>query len=402
MRKIWFVPIKKDFTIKSLFEIQKDPFNITMTVITVVLVSLFFYGVTDYLIHGHHAYNTTRQHPWGLLIATYVFFVVSSTGLCIISSLGHVFKIKEFEIIGKRAILGAIITILSGFAVIAFEIGHPVTMLVYNVLTPNFTSAIWGMGTLYGAYLVFIMFEFLFLIRHDHKMALIFGLGGLIIGIAAHSNLGAVFGFLIARPMSNGIFYPIYFILSAMITGSYLVFLIYTYKFKGYKEKFPKRVVAMFEKLEKILALLLFILLFFEVWRMLTAIYGNMPGKADTAWYVLKSKAFLIGEIFLGIVLPLIVILVNKGRAVKSLVFASMTGIVGIFFMRYDLVHDVQVYPMQLLKTSEYQLVPTFIEYSPSFTEISISAGALGICFAMYYVAEKVFDINYYDTHHDM
>jgi len=404
MKKLWFVPIKKDFTIKSLFQIEKDTFNIVMTILTIGLLGLFAVGVTNYLIHGHHAYNVTREHPWGLLIATYIFFVVSSTGLCIISSLGHVFGIKEFEIIGKRAILGAILTLLTGFIVIFFEIGHPFRMLIYNITSPGFTSAIWGMGTLYSIYLVFIMLEFLFLIRHEHKRAFFFGVGGLIVGIAAHSNLGAVFGFLIARPMANGIFYPIYFILSAMITGAYLVFLIYSYKFRKHlsEGKFPLKVTIMFEKLEKILALLLVILLFMEIWRMFTAIYGGVPERADTAWHILHSKTFLIGEIFLGILVPLIVIAVKKGRAIKSMIAASISGMIGIFFMRYDLVHDVQVYPMQTLKIREYQLPPSFIEYTPSFTEIAIAVGAIGVCFAMYYVAEKLFDINYYKTEDDL
>lgn len=104
----------------------------------------------------------------------YIFFVVSSTGLCIISSIGHVFHIKSFEFIGKRAIFGAIITILSGFAVIMFEIGHPIRMVIYNTISPGFTSAIWGMGVLYSIYLGLIILEFIFLSRDDHKWSRFF------------------------------------------------------------------------------------------------------------------------------------------------------------------------------------------------------------------------------------
>jgi len=159
----------RKITIKTLFEFDKTPFNIFMGILTFTLVMAFLAGVTNYLIHGHHAYGVTREHPWGLMIAMYVFFVVSSTGLCIISALGHVFKFKSFEFIGKRAIFGAIITIISGFAVIAFEIGHPVTMAIYNTISPGLTSAIWGMGVLYSIYLGLIIMEFIFLSRNDHK-----------------------------------------------------------------------------------------------------------------------------------------------------------------------------------------------------------------------------------------
>ncbi len=385
------IPIK-EISLKELFTFEKSFSRVTMAIITVGLLAIFIAGAIMYFIEGHHAYNIYKQHPWGLIIGMYVFFVVSSTGLCIMSSLGHVFGIKEFEIIGKRAILGAIITISTGFIVIALEIGHPITMIIYNILTPNFTSAIWWMGTLYGAYLVFIIFEFLFLILDNHRWSKIFGLGGLLVGIAAHSNLGAVFGFLIARPIANGVFFPIYFILSAMITGSYLLFLMYGFR---YKMDFPEEVAAMLTKLAKILGLLLAILIFFETWRMFTSIYGGMPDRAEAALHILTSSNFLIGEVLLGMIIPFIIIIASKGKNIKGMVWASITGMIGIFFMRYDLVHDTQLMPLNPLKLREYQLPPTFIEYMPSFAEIGISIGGIGVCFVMYYIAEKLFNLDH-------
>lgn len=265
-------------------------------------------------------------------------------------------------------------------------------MIIYNILTPGFTSAIWWMGTLYGAYLGFIIIEFIFLVRENHKWSKIFGLGGLLVGLAAHSNLGAVFGFLIARPISNGVFFPIYFILSAMITGSYLLFLMYGFR---YKMDFPKEVETMLIKLAKILGLLLAILMFFEIWRMFTSIYGGMPGRAEVAWHILGSSNFLIGEVLLGMLIPFIVILVSKGKNIKGMVWASILGMVGIFFMRYDLVHDTQLMPLQLLKIREYQLPPSFIEYFPSYAEIAVSIGGIGVCFVLYYIADKLFNLDH-------
>lgn len=385
------IPIK-EISLKELVTFEKSFSRVTMAIITIGLLAIFIAGAIMYFIEGHHAYNIYKQHPWGLIIGMYVFFVVSSTGLCIMSSLGHVFGIKEFEIIGKRAILGAIITISTGFIVIALEIGHPVTMIIYNILTPNFTSAIWWMGTLYGAYLVFIIFEFLFLVLDNHKWSKFFGLGGLLVGIAAHSNLGAVFGFLIARPIANGVFFPIYFILSAMITGSYLLFLMYGFR---YKMDFPEEVAAMLTKLAKILGLLLAILIFFETWRMFTSIYGGMPDRAEAAIHILTSSNFLIGEVLLGMIIPFVIIIASKGKNIKGMVWASITGMIGIFFMRYDLVHDTQLMPLNPLKLREYQLPPTFIEYMPSFAEIGISIGGIGVCFVMYYIAEKLFNLDH-------
>ena len=363
-----------------------------MAFTTVALLAAFMAGAVAYILHGHHVYNVTRQHPWGLLIAMYVFFVVSSTGLCIISSIGHVFGIPEFQQIGKRAIAGAIITISSGFAVIGLEIGHPMTMLIYNVLTPGLTSAIWWMGTLYGLYLTFICLEFFFLaIKVNHTFSKIFGICGLLVGLAAHSNLGAVFGFLISRPSANGVFYPVYFILSAMITGCYLVFLMYGFR---YKMNFPEKVSVMLVKLAKILGMLLAILIFFEAWKIITALYGDMPERAETILHATKSPTFWFGELILGMLIPFTIILLSNAKAIKATVYASISGMVGIFFMRYDLVHDTLLYPMTMLKRSEYQLAPTFVEYFPSAAEFAIGFGGIGLALFLYYIADKVFNLD--------
>ncbi len=387
------VPYKK-MSLKELL----TPQNKFLAFITIVLMGLFALGAISYLIHGHHAYAVTREHPWGLLIAMYIFFVVSSTGLCIVGSFGDVFGFKDYMVASKRAIFGSIVTILAGFAVIGLEIGHPIRMMIYNVVSPGLTSAIWWMGTLYGLYLTFMIIEFIFLLRNDMQKAKIFGLVGLLVGLAAHSNLGGVFGFLIARPFSNGVFYPTYFILTAFITGIYLIFLMYGYKYRG--RPFPQDVAKMLENFAKIQGLLLAILMFFETWKMLTGVYGGMPERADTILHVLQGKSFWLGEVLCGMLIPFIVILKSKGKAIKSMVWASFIGMIGIFYMRYDLVHDTQLFPMQTLKIREYQLPPSFVDYFPSSTEIMISLGGIGICIFLYYLGNKLFDLDSMPEHH--
>jgi molybdopterin-containing oxidoreductase family membrane subunit len=351
---------------------------------------MFVIGVATYLVHGHHAYNVTREHPWGLLIAVYIFFVVSSTGFCIVGSLGDVFGFKRFTMISKRAIFGSIVTILAGFAVIAFEIGHPVTMMIYNVLSPGLTSAIWWMGTLYGLYLTFMIIEFYFLLNNDMKNAKAFGLVGLLVGLAAHSNLGSVFGFLNARTISQGVFYPTYFILTAFITGIYLSFIVMGFR---YKLKFDQKTKDLLEGLAKIQGLLIAILIFFVTWKMLTDMYGGMPNRAEVAHHILSSKPFWT-EVILAMVIPLLVILKDYGRSPVLMFWASLIGMVGIFFMRYNLVHDTQLKPLQMMKIREYQLPPEWIHYFPSATEIMISLGGLGLCIALYYVGTRAFNLD--------
>ncbi|MEA2092327.1 MAG: NrfD/PsrC family molybdoenzyme membrane anchor subunit [Campylobacterota bacterium] len=389
------IPLREDFSIKSLFSFEKTATNMLIAVLVLSFLAMFVVGVAMYLMHGHHAYGVTREHPWGLLIAVYIFFVVSSTGFCIVGSLGDVFGFKDYMMISKRAIFGSIVTILAGFAVIAFEIGHPVTMLIYNVLSPGLTSAIWWMGTLYGVYLTFMIVEFYFLLNNDMKKAKIFGLTGLLVGLAAHSNLGSVFGFLNARPISNGVFYPTYFILTAFITGIFLSFIVMGFR---YKLDFNAQTKKMLEGLAKIQGLLISILIFFVAWKLLTDTYGGMPDRAEVAIHILGSLTFQL-EVLLAMVIPLVVVLTTMGRKPVLMFWASMIGMVGIFFMRYNLVHDTQLKPLQMLKKTEYQLAPTWIDYFPSSAEIMISLGGVGLCILLYYVGTKAFNLDE-EAHH--
>ncbi len=389
------VPIKEDFSIKSLLGFKKTPLNILVSFMIIGLLLLLVWGLTQYLIHGHHAYNVTREHPWGLLISGYIFFVGTSTGLCVIASFGHVFGIKEFNHIGKRTTLLAIITLLPGFIIILSEIGHPVTMMIYNILTPGTTSAIWWMGTLYGLVLTFIILEFGFALRGDHKWAVRFGIGGLIADISAFTTLGSVFAYLVARPIANGPFIPLYFLLTAIVAGAFFMFMIYGFK---HKLNFPEEVEVTLVKLAKILGLLLVVTMFFEWWRMMTAIYGGMPERADTMMKIIGTSSFWI-EMLFAWAIPFVIILVSKGKAIKALFFAAIPALISIFLMRNDMVHFAQMAPMQMLKTKEYQLAPTWIEYFPSSVEWAIAVGALGVCFLLYYVAEKAFDLDE-EAHH--
>lgn len=383
------IPVNK-ITLKDILSFEKSPINLLLALTIISLLAMFAIGVFNYLSHGHHAYNVTREHPWGLLIAVYIFFVVSSTGLCIVGSLGDVFGFEDYMEISKRAIFGSIVTIVAGFAVIAFEIGHPVTMLIYNVLTPGLSSAIWWMGTLYGLYLTFMIIEFVFLLKHDMKMARIFGLTGLLVGLAAHSNLGGVFGFLNSRTISNGVFYPTYFILTAFITGIFLAFIMYGFR---YKLNFTESGKKMLTNLAKIQGLLISILIFFVTWKMLTDIYGGMPNRAEVALHILQSWTFW-AEVILAMVIPLFIILSSGGKNVTGMFWASLSGMVGVFFMRYNLVHDTQLKPLQMMKIKEYQLAPTWVEYFPSSSEIMISLGGLGLCLLLYYIGTKAFNLD--------
>ena len=338
-----------------------------------------------------HAYGVTREIPWGILISTYVFFVVTSTGLCIVSSIGHVFGVKDFMPIAKRAVFLSIVTITAGFVVIGFEIENPFRMAIYNVISPGLSSNIWWMGTLYGAYMAFMIVEFIFLQLDNHKFATYAGLAGLLTGIAAHSNLGAIFGMLHSREYWYGPYLPVYFIASALMSGCAAIIFFTWLGHKITNEKMDRPMMRSLEVISKLCVLMISVVLFLIIWKIITGLVGG-PGKVEALHAMLTGPYafnFWVLEIAVGLVIPLIMFLTSQGKNINTLFTASAMMIFGIFFMRYDLVVIGQVVPqLHELGVNEYKgLLP----YTPSFHEIALVILGLALTMTTFILGEKVF-----------
>lgn len=350
------------------------------------------YGVHSIAAGHEHTFGVTREVPWGLLIAAYVFFVVTSTGLCIVSSIGHVFGFKNFAPIAKRAVFLSIATIVAGFLVIAFEIENSWRMPVGNVIGANPTSNIWWMGTLYGAYLFFMMVEFVMLQKEQHKTATMFGLAGLLTGVVAHSNLGAVFGLLNGREFWHGPYMPIYFIISAAMSGCVaIVFFTYlAYRFNNWEMSDDMK--KSLQSVAQLGALMMAVILFFTSWKMIAGVTGNPPGKYAAMMTLVNGPYalnFWMGEILLGMVLPFALILAVRGGNMRVIFAASVAGMIGIFFMRYDLVIVGQLVPhYHGMGLVDY---PELFTYAPTLHEWMVTIGGIAFCLLLFLVGERLF-----------
>ncbi len=351
-------------------------------------------GIHALFIAGsRHAYATSREVPVAILISTYIFFVVASTGLCLVSSLGHVFGVKDFMPLAKRCVYLSIITILSGFLVIGLEIENPFRMALYNVISPNFSSNIWWMGTLYGFAVVFLTIEFIFLFNeaHHHK-AVIAGFLGVITEVAANSNLGGVFAMMNGRPFWYGPYFPVYFILSALITGCAFIMFFFCLSHKAVNKKvFDDSTANALQSVSKLTLLLLAIMMIFTIWKFLTTSVGS-PG-AVSALNVLTDGPYSFNfwtiEILVGMVIPFVLILASRGKNLTVMFIAAALMILSLFFTRMDMVVVGQLVPQYFeLGVVEYSKLNT---YSPSVHEILVVLGGISFCVLAFLLGEKVF-----------
>ncbi|MCL2341213.1 MAG: polysulfide reductase NrfD [Proteobacteria bacterium] len=350
------------------------------------------FGVHAMWVGHEHAYGVTREIPWGLILGAYVFFVVTSTGLCLVSSIGHVFGYEAFKPIAKRSVYLAIATIVSGFLVIFFEIENPWRMAVYNIISPNLTSNIWWMGTLYGAYLFFMLIEFGLLQAGKHKIAGMCGLLGVISGVAAHSNLGAVFGLLNGREYWHGPYMPIYFIVSAMMSGCATVIFFHWlgYKINGWK--MSEQLQESLRAVAKLGALLYIVIMFFTTWKFIAGLSGHPPGEYEAFMVLLDGPLahnFWYGEVALGLAIPVLIIMAVRARNLTAMAIGSAASIVGIFIMRYDLVIVGLIIP----GFHEMNIVdlPHVLPYAPTLHEWMVTLSGFTFCGILFMVGERLF-----------
>jgi molybdopterin-containing oxidoreductase family membrane subunit len=410
----------------------------------VALIFLGGYALLMSLIHSMEILEFYTNIPWEMMVSNYVFLVGSSIGLCIVSSLGYVFGLKRFELIAKRSLFMALITIIFGLSSIGLHLGHPERGAIYNVLTPNLRSAMWWMGTLYPPYIVLIAVWYWLLARTElakiaaqseglkarvyRLMALeglkagldrlmplerikariyrllplekiglspasegaelrwarLVGTLALIFGLLAYSVEGSLFAHVEARPLWYGALYPIDFFLGATFCGFAWLMIagVITYKVTG--EVIPAKLKDLFYEMAEILALLLSIGLLFTAYKIGHGLLE--PAKTRTIMLFLNgpfSPGFWLFEIAMGFVLPVLILLyAARKRKIAGILVASIMVLVGYFVKRYDFVVAAQVYP--LIKKQH-----TLTSYLPTFMEMLLIGGILGALFLIYTLGVK-------------
>ena len=425
-----------------LIDVERSPGFYIWVSFLVALIFFGGYALLMSLIHSMEILEFSTNIPWEMMVSNYVFLVGSSIGLCIVSSLGHVFGLERYKLIGKRGTFLALIAIIFGLSSIGLHLGHPERGAIYNLLSPNFRSAMWWMGSLYPPYIAFIAVWFWLLARTDlsiiagestgvkakiyHLLALerlrpylnqrfhfekletriyrrlplermglsldadgadlrwarIIGVLALAFGLMAYTLEGSLFAHAEARPFWYGALFPIDFFLGASFCGfAWLLSLeIITYKVKG--QEIPEHLGELFFEMAELLALLLSFGVLFTTYKMGHGLFE--PAKAKTIMLFLQgpfSLAFWVFEIAIGLIMPIFILLyAAKKKKMAGVLVASVMVLVGYFVKRYDFIVASQVYPVIKIDLTSF---------TPVFMEVLLVAGIIGGFLLSYTLGDK-------------
>ncbi len=354
-----------------------------------VVAGVLALGVYGF-IYGHaHIYGVTREVPWGILISNYASFAIISTGLVLIAAISHAFGGNPMAPVANRAVYLSIITIFSAFLSIGVELESPHRMLIYNIISPNLTSNIWWMGTLYGAAVGCMLVEFFGIISQKWRLALYVGVLGAFAEIGANSNLGAVFGTLASRPFWHGAQLPVFFLCSAVMSGAACIILLthIAYIIRG--EKMDQKNFIALKTVAKVLALTLFLIAIATAWKFIIMFTGD-EGARLAALNLLKgplSTNFWVFETVIGIIIPLLLLVGTQVNNLAAMSAASLMALIGGFFQRYDLVVAGQSVPVFY----GWDNLPSFMPYTPSPAEFFVVFGSICLTLGGFLLGERFF-----------
>ncbi len=342
---------------------------------------------------GAEVFGTNPRFEWGILIAAYVFLVVTTSGLCLVNSLGMVFGIDRFKPLEMRHVILALLFLVAGFGVIALDLHYPLRILFGVVLSPAPSSPMWWMGTVYAMYLGILVFELIANVSPYQRLAHAACVIATGFAIVAPTTLGMVFGNLVSRPFWQGSAVPVYLVLTAILSGASVLGIVFALVNRLRLPGHGPDATAVIVGVRWVLLITLGVVMGYTALR--TAIAVTIGSAAERE----AVAALLVGplgpqswvvRVGIGLVVPLLILLWPTTRRSATVFGASTFVLVGMFFDRFGFVAAGQI----ASSTSASGIVADIATYTPSLIEIGIVIGAIAAVGLLYTLAERFLDLS--------
>ena len=345
-------------------------------------------------VDGYIYPNEIELH-WGILIVLYPYITGLVAGAFILASLERVFRVKVLRPTYQLALLTALAFLIVAILPLVTHLGKP--FRAYEIMTtPHLKSAMAIFGFIYLWYLMAVLlleiwfdyrrdlvlwqnqtsgfkrrlYKILTLgvndlspktIEWDDKLGYFITVVGIPSAFLLHGYVGFIFGSIKANPWWSTVLMPVIFLFSAMVSGIALVMLLYMAVSYIRKEKIN---MPCLDEVGKYLFYVLVLDFAMESLDQVHRIY-----EAEESFEILdvlvKGKlnyTLFIFQGLMGTIIPLItlgVLRVYKPRENlrKGLYLAvSLLILMGIFFMRWNVVIGGQLFSKSFLGFTSFKL----------------------------------------------
>jgi Ni/Fe-hydrogenase subunit HybB-like protein len=377
--------------LKKLF---KQPINAwTMWLIFLGLVmATALLGAFLVFWNGLWITNLTDLVPWGLWITIDLSSIALSAGAFSLCAAVYLIGLKRYEPIARTATFIGLTGYSMAMMALMLDIGRP-DRFWHSVVYWNDRSLLWEVTMCVCLYLTVLLFETMPIIAnwewlrkhfskiaesmsHLHHYAPYLAVAGLCLSFLHQSSLGAVYGVLKGRPFWYKPEMSVLFMFSAIIGGISLT--LFASMIASRLTARAKVNDALIERVANFVAWALVAYLYMRFWDVWSQNYTTEPGRTEGLQMILSgtlSFNFWIGEMILGIVVPMIMLLTpytRKHPFWRTLALGLVVG--GVVAFRWD------INLSGLFVVISYLPGPasiSYTDYAPSLIEYITGAGVI-------------------------
>ena len=336
--------------------------------------------------------NLSDLVPWGLWITIDLSAIALSAGAFSICALVYLLGLKQFKPLARTATFIGLIGYSMAMLCLLLDIGRP-DRFWHGFVYWNPHSVLWEVTMCVGLYFSVLILETIPIFGQAawlkirwprlsqrmaglHHYAPYLALAGLGLSMLHQSSLGATYGVLKARPFWYRPDLSILFILSALIGGISLTLLASMIAARRSSNARVNRLAI--EKLSVAVGWLLVFYLYFRFWDAFSMTYTYEAGRTEALRLLTQGPLamnFWIGEILLGAVIPILLLLPRRYRFSDwHRIAAFALAVAGLVLYRWDTNLAGQMVVMSYLPQEE---VTMYTGYIPSLVEVISSAGII-------------------------
>lgn len=343
--------------------------------------------------HGHVVTGMDNQIVWGLPHVFAVFLIVAASGALNVASIASVFNKPMYKPLAPLSAILSLALLLGGLLVLVLDLGRS-DRLIVAMTNFNFKSMFTWNVFLYSGFFVLVgIYLWTMLDRSVKAYSKAAGTAAFLWRLILTTGTGSLFGFLVSRELyGTGLLAPMFIIMSfAYGLAIYLMVLAASYAWTG-------RVLgdAVMLRLKTLLAVFVAAVLYFVVVHHMTNLYFTKFHAVEA--FILRdggsiTTLFWVGQIVIGGVIPLVILLTGLGRQRLWIMVACALVILGGMAQMYVTIIGAQAYPLDLF--------PGLIEkssffdgevhaYVPSMPELFLGLGGVAIALLVTQFAVKV------------
>ena len=337
--------------------------------------------------------NLTDMVPWGLWITIDLSSIAMSAGAFSLCAVVYLLGLKRYEAVARTATFIGLLGYTMAVLTLLLDIGRP-DRFWHAMVYWNKHSLLWEVTMCVTFYLVVLALEampifanFSWLRNHwpklsaklsrVHHYAPYLAIAGLGLSMLHQSSLGALYGVLKARPLWYRPDISVLFIISAVAGGMALTVLASMLSVRATKHANVDNNIL--DRVSFIIGWVLVAYLYFRFWDALSMTYTYEPGRTEGLHLLTGgplSFNFWIGEVLLGAVIPIILLLNKRTRALplwRMLALALVVG--GVVAYRWDTNMSGLLIILSYLPGEPSV---TYTAYRPSLIEFLSGAGIIG------------------------